>query len=101
LLLACPHCIKSDVYIDSLCMLALSLTRLCEEMDGWAEELVPSYKLMHFLFCINTHLQLQKLLRMLPTELIPEYKLMYSVLSYVLNPSVMVKFQLLPSTEWF
>ena len=76
---------------DSLCMLALSLTRLCEEMDGWAEELVPSYNLVHFWLFKHTHPQLQTLLRMPTTDLIPEYKLMHSLLAYVLNPSVMVE----------
>jgi hypothetical protein len=45
---------------------------------------------VHFWLFKHTHLQLQKLLRMPPTDLIPEYKLMHSLLAYVLNPSVMV-----------
>jgi hypothetical protein len=59
-------------------------------MDGCAEESLLSYKLVNFL-TLNTHLQLQKLLGMPPTDLIPEYKLMHLTLVYVLNPSVMVQ----------
>jgi len=41
------HIVSSLIYIDRVCMFALSLTRLCE-MDGRAEESLPSYKLVHF-----------------------------------------------------
>ena len=44
-----------------------------------------------FLTLKHTHVQLQKLLRMPPTDLIPEYRLVHSMLAYVLNPSGMIE----------